>query len=426
MNYKTVSPAEQIAALMSRIYSRGMTTTSGGNLSYRDESGRVWVSPARFDKAELKPEDIVCIMQDGSVVGRNQPTSEYKFHLEAMRANPKIRSVLHAHSTALMSYSFLHKAPDMRVLPFLQQSCGPISVAKYALAGSEELSYRVYEEFRKGNNAAILENHGIVVGGSSLIDAYIRFEQIEYCAEMLISSHRIGYQGVLPEYTPEDTLKIARELQERDFDFCSPEECIARSRVAKIGRRLYQQKLCLSTGGSFSIRIGEDSFVISPAGVDRKYLSGEETVRVSNGYRERGKIPDASVELHRCIYRRHPEINYIIMADAQNCLAFSLVNKNMDCTVVPEGYLLLRQVPQLPCGIWTTDPESVAEQLSDNSPVLLFSNDCLLVTGKDWFDSYDRVEVADFNAKSIMDAETVDAMKPLNKEELDEFEKAFF
>ena len=426
MDYKTTSPAEQLAALMSRIYSRGMTTTSGGNISYRDESGRVWVTPARFDKAELKPEDMVCIMPDGSFVGRNQPTSEYKFHLAAMRANPEIKSVLHAHSMALRSYSFLHKAPDLRVLPFIEQHCGRISVAKYALAGSEELSMRVYEEFSKGSNAAILENHGIVVGGSSLMDAYTRFEQIEYCAEMLISAHRIGYSGALPEFVPEDTLQIARRMPEADFEDCTPEECDARAHVAKIGRRLYQQKLCLTLGGSFSIRIGEDSFVISPAGVDRKYLSGEQIVRVTGGYRERGKLPDATVELHRCIYRRHPEINYIIMADAQDSIAFSLANKKMDCTVVPEGYLLLRQVPQLPCGMWTKEPERVADQLGDNSPVLLFSNDCLLVTGKGWFDSYDRVEVADFNAKSIMDAETVGSMKPLNGEELSEFEKAFF
>ena len=111
MDYRTMHPTEQITQIMSRIYSRGMTTTSGGNLSYRDERGRIWVTPTSFDKAELRPEDIVCIQPDGTMVGANRPTSEYKFHMAAMQARPEFHGVIHAHSIALMGYSFLKTAP---------------------------------------------------------------------------------------------------------------------------------------------------------------------------------------------------------------------------------------------------------------------------------------------------------------------------
>ena len=57
---------------------------------------------------------------------------------------------------------------------------------------------------------------------------------------------------------------------------------------------------------------------------------------------------------------------------------------------------------------------------------MLFQNDSLLVIGRDWFDSYDRVEVADYNAKSIMDAERIGQTVPLTGAEIREFEKAFF
>jgi len=38
MNFKYMHPADQLVEIMNRIYQRGLTTTSGGNLSVRDEN----------------------------------------------------------------------------------------------------------------------------------------------------------------------------------------------------------------------------------------------------------------------------------------------------------------------------------------------------------------------------------------------------
>ena len=43
-------PRDEIMQTMARIYRYRMTTTSGGNLSIRDENGDVWISPARVDE----------------------------------------------------------------------------------------------------------------------------------------------------------------------------------------------------------------------------------------------------------------------------------------------------------------------------------------------------------------------------------------
>lgn len=45
--------------IMNRIYSYGMTTTSGGNLSIMDEEGVMWISPSSIDKGSLRREDIM-------------------------------------------------------------------------------------------------------------------------------------------------------------------------------------------------------------------------------------------------------------------------------------------------------------------------------------------------------------------------------
>ncbi|MGE5521867.1 MAG: class II aldolase/adducin family protein, partial [Candidatus Dadabacteria bacterium] len=46
-------PRDQITNIISRIYKRGLTTTSGGNISIIDENGDIWVTPSAVDKGSL-------------------------------------------------------------------------------------------------------------------------------------------------------------------------------------------------------------------------------------------------------------------------------------------------------------------------------------------------------------------------------------
>ena len=80
MTRSLVHPRDEIMQTIARIYRYRMTTTSGGNLSIRDENGDIWITPARIDKGALRREDSVCVRPDGSVVGPHRPSSEFPFH----------------------------------------------------------------------------------------------------------------------------------------------------------------------------------------------------------------------------------------------------------------------------------------------------------------------------------------------------------
>ena len=73
-------PAEQIAVIIKRIYRSGMTTTSGGNLSIRDDNGDIWITPSAIDKGTLKPSDMIRVTESGEIIGPHKPSSEYPFH----------------------------------------------------------------------------------------------------------------------------------------------------------------------------------------------------------------------------------------------------------------------------------------------------------------------------------------------------------
>src|SRR3954465_14498549 len=121
-----VHPRDEILRTMERIYRYRMTTTSGGNLSVRDENGDVWITPARIDKGALRPEDVVCVRADRRIEGLHRPSSECPFHQAIYQARPDLRAVVHAHPVALVAFSMVRRVPDTRLLPQTRRVCGPV------------------------------------------------------------------------------------------------------------------------------------------------------------------------------------------------------------------------------------------------------------------------------------------------------------
>ena len=72
-------PRDQITEVIRRIYTAGLTTTSGGNISILDDDGDIWVTPAAIDKGSLQRKDIVCVKKAGTVKGHHKPSSEFPF-----------------------------------------------------------------------------------------------------------------------------------------------------------------------------------------------------------------------------------------------------------------------------------------------------------------------------------------------------------
>ena len=97
MHVDLLHPADQLVMIMQRIYSCGMTTTSGGNLSIRDENGDIWITPTGIDKGSLTREDIVRVSPSRETFGPHQPSVELPFHREIYRLRPDLRAILHAH-----------------------------------------------------------------------------------------------------------------------------------------------------------------------------------------------------------------------------------------------------------------------------------------------------------------------------------------
>jgi L-fuculose-phosphate aldolase len=211
MRFELLHPADQLVMMMNRIYYRGMTTTSGGNLSIKDENGDLWITPSGIDKGTLTRDDIMRVTPDGTIIGRHRPSVEYPFHQSVYRRRPDIKAVLHAHSPALVSFSIVRKMPPINLLPNIKLICGEISIAPYAVPGSELLGENISAEFDKGADVVILENHGVVIGAQDIFKAFMAFETLEFCALLEINALKLG---ALKPLTPE-LLEISNKIRAR-------------------------------------------------------------------------------------------------------------------------------------------------------------------------------------------------------------------
>ncbi len=428
LDVNLMHPAEQIAIIIGRIYRSEMTTTSGGNLSIMDENGDMWITPAAIDKGSLTPADIMCVKADGTIIGPHRPSSEYPFHKAIYKMNPHIHSVIHAHPPGLVTFSMVHQVPDTSIIPQARETCGPVGFAEYALPGSELLGKKIVAEFKKNPEykAVIMENHGVVVAGDDIADAYQRFETLELCARTILNAKTLGE----PKYLSEEQILQHEKAVNTPFQhFMNVEhpsdERAIRTEICKIVRRACSQGLMCSSYGTASVRWRGNDFLITPSSKQRWDLDPEDIVQVKDGMVEAGKNASRSVALHYEIYRRNPKVNSIILTQSPALMGFCTTGVKFDVRTIPESWIFLQDIPTFPFGSQYNEKLNDLADEFKHRPFVMLENDSVVVTGDQLINTFDRLEVADFSARSLILAAPLGKLNPITDEEIEELRVAF-
>lgn len=426
MNFHVLHPADQICMMMERIYSFGMTTTSGGNLSIKDSDGDIWITPGSIDKGTLTREDIMQVKPDGTVIGPHKPSVELPFHKMVYERRPDLKAVLHAHPPALVAYSALDRKPQTEMIASVNYICNNVKAAGYALPGSQKLGGLIAQEFENGSDIVMMASHGVVVGAQNLFDAFMKFETLDYCARIEINAAPLGTPRIL---TPEELnlyyMRSFPQLEDYYPREYSSAERYYRSVMCKFIRRAYNQQLFTSTQGTFSRRLPDGSFIITPYNKDRMYLEPEDIVNIRNGRKEQGKNPSRAVKMHQAIYEKHPDINAVAIAHPPNIMAFAVTGAEFDARLIPESYIMLKQVQRLPYGSNLLEHNPVVDTISMKNPVEIIDNDCVVIAGTGLLNVFDRLEVLEYSAKSVLAAKQLGEPRTITAEEVKEIEEAF-
>ncbi len=412
MDTSRLHPAEQLALYMQRIYDKGLTTTSGGNLSVRGPDGSIWITPGSVDKGALTRRDILRVLPDGRVEGPHKPSLELPFHTAIYQARPDLHAVLHAHPPGLVAFSMLRRTPELDLLPLARRICGGVQAAAYALPGSEELGRNICAVFAGGCDAAILENHGVCVGAADLPAAFQRFELLNELAEIELLARRAGTVRTAPP--PADP----PALPELPPEAPAAGEAAARRDMIALLRRACRTGLFTSVGGTCSLRLPDGGFLITPDGMDRAHLEEADLVLVRDGRRAAGRTPDRAAAFHEALYRADPGVRAVIQALPRHAMAFAISDAVLDPRVMPESYVFLRDLPVL------SAPLS-AGAFGPACPAALAAHDCAVVTGGSLLQAFDRLEVLEATARAVLSARALGRVVSISPPEVEQLKAAY-
>ncbi|MEU4894363.1 class II aldolase/adducin family protein [Streptomyces sp. NPDC044780] len=196
----------QVVRTARRTTADGLVVGTSGNVSAR-VGDTVLVTPSGVPYDRLGPRDAVAVDLDGQqVLGTLAPTSELPMHLAVYRETDA-QAVVHTHAVHATAVSTL--VDELPAIHYMTAALGgPVRVAAYALYGTDELAAAMIEALRD-RSGCLLRNHGTVVHGATLDQAYDRTAQLEWMCQVWLTAASVP--GRTPSLIPPDEMRRAAE-----------------------------------------------------------------------------------------------------------------------------------------------------------------------------------------------------------------------
>jgi L-fuculose-phosphate aldolase len=173
-----------------RMNTLGINQGTSGNVSVRHGDGLL-ITPTSVPYEAMTPEQIVFMDMNGASAEGARPSSEWRFHLDILRARPDVGAVVHAHPT----YCTILAIMGLEIPPihYMIAAAGGANIrcAPYATYGTQELSAHAVTAL-EGRFACLLAHHGMIAVGPSLTKALWLAVEVETLARQYHGCLQIG------------------------------------------------------------------------------------------------------------------------------------------------------------------------------------------------------------------------------------------
>jgi L-fuculose-phosphate aldolase len=200
---------ETIIAKARWMNSVGLNQGTSGNISAR-YGGRMLITPTAIPYDSMKPAMLASFEIDGeygAYEGPRLPSTEWRFHLDILKARPEINAIVHTHSTYATVLGIARK--PIPACHYMVAAFGgtDVRVAGYATYGTKALAENAVKAL-EGRTGCLLANHGMIALGRGLDEAMWRAVELETIAKQYYHTLLIpGGPVILPDAAIEETLK---------------------------------------------------------------------------------------------------------------------------------------------------------------------------------------------------------------------------
>ncbi len=178
---------QQVADYARRAYARALVGGTGGNFSARLSDGHMLITATGVSLGDTAVDNLIRVaLNDDSWTpkGEYRPSKEYLYHADILRLRSDVGAVLHVHPPYATAY-----AVRQRDIPMLTDAAfkqPPMPRVAFAPSGSEALRQSVAKAVHTnpGCRALLLEQHGLVALGASVVAAYNTADLIEELARI--------------------------------------------------------------------------------------------------------------------------------------------------------------------------------------------------------------------------------------------------
>jgi len=193
------------------VYDRGYIAATDGNLSVRLDNNDILMTPSGVAKGKMRPEQIVRTDAEGQVKGEGTPSSEILMHLAVYRERPDARAVVHAHPPYATAFSIAGVSLAQCVIPEIVVQMGTIPTAPYATPSTLDLPDSICK-YLACSDALILERHGTLTLGATLLQAYYRLEKVEHTAHITLIANQLGGARTLDADDIKKLMDVRRKM----------------------------------------------------------------------------------------------------------------------------------------------------------------------------------------------------------------------
>jgi L-fuculose-phosphate aldolase len=195
--------AEELIVTAIAMGERGINNGTAGNVSARVDDG-ILITPSSVPYDALDPSDIIHMAFDTTwsplrrSVDSRRPSSEWRFHLDIMKARPDVSAVVHAHPISATALAVHGRGIEAFHYMVAVAGGTDIRCAPYATFGTPELSANALAALAD-RRACLLAHHGLIAVGADLASALDLAVEVEVLAAQYLAASVLGPPPLLSE-----------------------------------------------------------------------------------------------------------------------------------------------------------------------------------------------------------------------------------